>query len=216
MRAARLVGGLFLALLALPVAAADTPRQLKWADLVPKSAETENPFLKLAREPLQWISDVAEVRDRRARGDSKLSREDLDKEATAARKLAQAGIDVDALLASRREIAERGRSVNAELDGVTVRLPGYLLPLEFSGKTVTEFLLVPWVGACVHTPPPPPNQLVYVHPQSPVELPEMFAPVWVTGKLRASASTQTLDMIDGSASIDVGYTVHGAEVAPYR
>ena len=42
----------------------------------------ENPFLKLAREPLQWISDVAEVRDRRARGDRKLSREDLDKEAS--------------------------------------------------------------------------------------------------------------------------------------
>ena len=49
-------------------------------------------------------------------------------------------------------------------------MPGYLLPLEFSGKLVSEFLLVPWVGACIHTPPPPPNQIVHVKTDKPIEL----------------------------------------------
>ena len=52
--------------------------------------------------------------------------------------------------------------MNPALDGKTIRIPGYVLPLEFSGSKVTEFLLVPWVGACIHTPPPEPNQIVYV------------------------------------------------------
>jgi hypothetical protein len=54
-------------------------------------------------------------------------------------------------------------SVNKALDGNNVRLPGFIVPLEVSkeGK-VTEFFLVPYVGACIHVPPPPPNQLIYV------------------------------------------------------
>ena len=49
-----------------------------------------------------------------------------------------------------------------ELAGKTVRIPGFTVPLEDFASSATEFLLVPYVGACVHTPPPPPNQLVYV------------------------------------------------------
>ena len=53
-------------------------------------------------------------------------------------------------------------AVVEELDATTIRMAGYLLPLDYSGRRVTEFLLVPWVGACIHTPPPAPNQVVYV------------------------------------------------------
>ena len=53
-------------------------------------------------------------------------------------------------------------SVVEELDGQTVRIPGYLLPLELIGDRVNEFLLVPYVGACIHVPPPPLNQIVSV------------------------------------------------------
>jgi len=49
-----------------------------------------------------------------------------------------------------------------ELDGKTVRVPGFIVPLDDFAEEVTEFLLVPYFGACVHVPPPPPNQMVYI------------------------------------------------------
>ncbi|MGB0423175.1 MAG: DUF4197 family protein, partial [Flavobacteriales bacterium] len=52
--------------------------------------------------------------------------------------------------------------VTREFDGKLVRVPGYLVPLSYDGTGVTAALLVPYVGACIHVPPPPPNQLIYV------------------------------------------------------
>ena len=197
-------------------AVAEEPRQVMWADLVPKSAAFDNPFLKLTPEQLARVSDVAAIRDRRERGDKNLSRAEIESEPALVRKLEQAGIDVDGLLAKRKEIIERGRSVNPLLNGQIVRLPGYLLPLEFSGKQVSEFLLVPWVGACIHTPPPPPNQIVHVKPEKPVEMSGMFAPVWVTGQLTTGAIKKSLSLVDGSADIDVGYSLRASRVEPYK
>ena len=82
------------------------------------------------------------------------------------------GIAIDALLAKRDETAKSGDQkgvASTSLNGKLVRMPGYLLPIEFAGNRVTEFLLVPWVGACIHTPPPPPNQIVYVKADKPYE-----------------------------------------------
>ncbi len=53
-------------------------------------------------------------------------------------------------------------AVVTDLDGKHVRIGGYVVPLDFEATTVKEFLLVPFVGACIHVPPPPPNQIVYV------------------------------------------------------
>lgn len=207
---------ILLCALLTPNAWADEPRQLMWADLVPKSAVMDNPFLKLTKEQLAWVSDVAAVRDRKDRGDRTLSATERESEQAFSRKLEEAGIDVDGLLATRMKIIERGRAVNPLLNGQNVRLPGYLLPLEFSGKQVTEFLLVPWVGACIHTPPPPPNQIVHVKPEKPVEIGGMFAPVWVTGQMTTGAIKKSLSLVDGSADIDVGYSLRASQVEPYK
>jgi hypothetical protein len=208
---------LLCALLAA-IAHADAPRQLMWADLAPK-LDLDNPFSKLSREQLLAFSDIAMVRERRARGE-KLSPIDVSDEQASLRKLEQAGIDVDGLLAKRKEIAERKRAhdqaVNTGLNGQIVRLPGYVLPLEFTGKMVTEFLLVPWVGACIHTPPPPPNQIVHVKADKPVETHGMFLPVWVTGQIATGATKKSLYMVDGAADIDVGYSIRASLVEPYK
>ncbi|HBC56143.1 MAG TPA: DUF3299 domain-containing protein, partial [Gammaproteobacteria bacterium] len=51
-----------------------------------------------------------------------------------------------------------------EMDGQAIRIPGFIVPLEFDdGQTITQFFLVPFFGACVHVPPPPPNQIIFVH-----------------------------------------------------
>ncbi len=195
---------------------AEEPRQVMWADLVPKSAAFDNPFLKLTQEQLARVSEVAAIRDRKARGDKNLSQAEIESEPALVRKLEQVGVDVDGLLAKRKEIIERGRTVNPLLNGQIVRMPGYLLPLEFSGKQVSEFLLVPWVGACIHTPPPPPNQIVHVKPEKPVEMSGMFAPVWVTGQMTTGAIKKSLSLVDGSADIDVGYSLRASRVEPYK
>ena len=207
---------ILLCALLTPNALADEPRQVMWADLVPRSAAMDNPFLRLTKEQLAWVSEVAAVRDRKNRGDRTLSATERESEQAAERKLQEAGIDVDGLLATRMKIIERGRAVNPLLNGQNVRLPGYLLPLEFSGKQVSEFLLVPWVGACIHTPPPPPNQIVHVKPAKPVEMGGMFAPVWVTGQMTTGAIKKSLSLVDGSADIEVGYSLRASAVEPYK
>jgi hypothetical protein len=211
---------MMLCALLAPIANADAPRQLMWEDLVPKLQASENPFSKLTKEQLSRLSEIAATRDRKARGDNKLSPPELENEQALARKLQQSGVDVDGLLAKRKEMAEqqrlRGQAVNSALDGQLVRLPGYLLPLEFTGKQVTEFLLVPWVGACIHTPPPPPNQIVHVKADKPFEMAGIFMPVWVTGQMTADSTKKSLFLIDGSSDIDIGYSLRASQVEPYR
>jgi hypothetical protein len=75
-------------------------------------------------------------------------------------------------------------AVNKALDGNNVRLPGFIVPLEVSkeGK-VTEFFLVPYVGACIHVPPPPPNQIIYVRDENGLALESIWEAYWVTGRL---------------------------------
>ena len=217
----RLIAPLLLLLgaLLMPAAQAQTPRQLMWDDLVPKAAGAEDPFAKLTREQLTDLALVASVRDRKARGET-VSPADAADEQTLSRKLKQGGVNVDDLLARRKEIAaQRQRAsggVNQTLNGKVVRIPGYLLPLEYSGKLVSEFLLVPWVGACIHTPPPPPNQIVHVRPEKPFETNGMFAAVWVTGTLATTSTKKSLFMLDGSSDIDVGYSLRASLVEPYK
>lgn len=205
---------------AFPVHADTAPRTIRWEELAPKSRPESNPFAHLSAEQLGALAEVADVRDRLSAGDKTVTAAERAAADAASRRLKQGGQDVESLLATRREMLERwksqGAQINARLDGQVVKLPGYLLPLELSGKRVTEFLLVPWVGACVHTPPPPPNQIVHVRTGTAVEMKNLFEPVWVTGRLTASATRQSLFLVDGASDIDVGYGMQDAKVAPYK
>lgn len=81
---------------------------------------------------------------------------------------------------------ENATKLNEALDGARVRIPGYVIPLEQDADGVTEFMLVPYVGACIHVPPPPPNQLVLVTTQKPWPEDSLWDPVWVTGTMRTA------------------------------
>ncbi len=204
--------------LASSLCGAEAPRQVTWDDLSIKLSAAENPFAALSMDQLELLVDVASARDRKARGVA-LSPQELANEKAATGKLKQAGVDVDALLGKRDEIAEKQRArasaVNPTLNGKLVRIPGYLLPLEFSGKQVTEFLLVPWVGACIHTPPPPPNQIVHVKSDKPFEMNGNFDAVWVTGRITADAAKKSVYLTDGSSEIDVGYSMRANQLERY-
>jgi hypothetical protein len=68
--------------------------------------------------------------------------------------------------------------------GVTVRVPGFMIPLEDVADTVTEFLLTPYVMACMHVPPPPPNQMIHVKMAGSKRHKVIWEPVWVEGRLQ--------------------------------
>jgi hypothetical protein len=83
--------------------------------------------------------------------------------------------------------------VNKSLDGATVRLPGFIVPLEaVKSGNISEFLLVPYFGSCIHVPPPPPNQIVYVHVSKRAGIQSIYDAYWITGKLHLQQKTTRL------------------------
>ena len=96
---------------------------------------------------------------------------------------------------------------NPALEGQPVRIPGFIVPLEESKDGLKEFLLVPYFGACIHSPPPPANQIIHVLPKSPVRGIKSMDPVWVSGNL-ISART---DSYMGAG----GYRIEAVVVEPY-
>jgi hypothetical protein len=93
------------------------------------------------------------------------------------------------------------------LDGQAVRIPGLVVPLDFDGTLLSEFLLVPYHGACIHVPPPPANQVVYVK-SAPFKLEKLFQAVWVTGTMHTELYQHRL--------AEAGYRMTSAVVEPYE
>jgi len=53
--------------------------------------------------------------------------------------------------------------INKTVHGKMIKISGYVASLDFTGQAeLKEFLLVPYFGACIHVPPPPANQIIYV------------------------------------------------------
>lgn len=98
--------------------------------------------------------------------------------------------------------------LNPELDGLTVKLPGYIIPMEASTKGVTGFMLVPYVGACIHVPPPPPNQLIYVTTADPWPSDDLWDAIWVTGRMHVGLQTTEL--------AEIGYTMQAELMEHYE
>jgi hypothetical protein len=199
---------------------AKSPREVHWEDLQ-APFEFEDPFEKLTEEQLMDLGVIARVQSLEKRqGDSKVT-EGMRQEAAAARaKLEKQKVDIEGLFAKRAKITElRKKRANAavpELAGQFLALPGFVLPLEYDGKKVTEFLLVPWVGACIHTPPPPPNQMVHVIAKTPFETKGMFEAVTITGVMKIETRKEELFLVDGKAEINLSYSMTNAGVAKYK
>ncbi len=108
---------------------------------------------------------------------------------------------VRAIQAELRALWDHAPTV-ASLDGRRVRLPGLVIPLEADAKRMSEFLLVPYFGACIHVPPPPANQVVYVRTAADgVPVREFYEAVWVEGTLRSEHHAN--DTGDASYTLDV-------------
>jgi len=99
--------------------------------------------------------------------------------------------------------------VREDLDGASVKLPGFVVPVEADDKETTGFLLVPYYGACVHVPPPPANQTVYVITETGKGTPAgLFDVVWVSG-------TMSVKRIENDIA-EAGYTLYATQIEPYE
>ena len=210
---------------------AETSREIEWSSLLPPSLiELEKESFALDRQlralPQDQLQAYREVAaeliglDKLANGvateDELLPEERQALDALPSRHYPEALAYWNRVKMVRQALATRSGEIDPALDGTQIRIPGYVLPLEFDGTSVKEFLLVPYVGACIHVPPPPPNQMVFVTARAGFETEGLFAPVWVEGTLSTRDGAYDLTLVDGTASVDAGYALVASEVEPYR
>jgi hypothetical protein len=100
-------------------------------------------------------------------------------------------------------------------NGRGIRIAGFVVPLERTQNRVTEFLLVPYFGACIHVPPPPANQIIHVTMEKPVTMSTMDA-VWVTGTLRTTRTAAEKAKDDRTGMGSAGYRMVGVQITPYE
>lgn len=84
------------------------------------------------------------------------------------------------------------------------------------GTKVTKFFLVPSAGACIHTPPPPANQLVLIDYPQGIELVSLMTPVWVEGQLTGHQSKENVNYSDGAANVQSVYAMKADGIEQYQ
>ncbi len=170
------------------------PEVIYWEDLMPpeglKALEEAYAAAAAAAEPLSEVDQAqSDISDLPEDGDI------------------IPGADPDDPTGSKPPATQFGTfDVVEELNGKTIRIPGFMVPFDINQMNeVTEFLLVPYFGACIHVPPPPPNQIVYVTAEDAV--PFGWEPVWLEGVLETTTHMNQL----GSAA----YTLNLTKMEPY-
>ena len=138
-----------------------TFRTIEWNDLIPEED------LNVLMNPPGYIDDLEDTA--------------VDDDISA-----QLTINVDSAANDRYQQALVSTNIIAKMNGQPIRIPGFVVPVEFDEESITEFFLVPYFGACIHSPPPPPNQIIYVHAPKGLELETLYDPFWISGELSTS------------------------------
>jgi len=197
--------------LAVPVSATQLAT---WAELAPSVEPYDNPFDDMPFEQMDDLRTIhrAEMMDAAGRLDEATAKA----AAEARRRIAEAGLDVAYLFAQREFIMQRRKEAAT---GVTethldqdVMMDGYALPLRAQDGRVVEFLLVPWIGACIHTPPPAPNQIVHVEYPEGFEAFNMFTPIRLEGRLTHRPTEHDLFLVDGTRRVPASYAMEQAVI----
>lgn len=111
----------------------------------------------------------------------------------------------------RYQQALTSTKVVPEMAGKMIRIPGFVVPLTFDDQEqITEFFLVPFFGACIHMPAPPPNQIIFVQTSKGFRVEHLFDPIWVIGKLAITLTENEL------ASAAYSLTMDHFEEYPFR
>ncbi|MFC7422202.1 DUF3299 domain-containing protein [Iodobacter arcticus] len=211
----RLLPLLLLTLISHSLLAADA-RAIKWTDLQPDSSSLRATVGNMNQEQKTRLMRAFQQRQHKAIVTAgKLKPSDLSLDTSTL--LKEDFSDLEPLVV-KIEAFEKKRTTEAQtaLNNQIVQLDGYLLPLKQNNKKVTEFILVPVIGACIHVPAPPPNQMVVVQYPKGFPAGNLFAPITVRGKLLVKSSKSDLALADGSSKVDVGYAMTATEVREYQ
>lgn len=217
LRVASLLLAMFLGLALAEGTYATEPKQISWDDLIPATEPIDDPFTKLTPDQLRDLRAVITIVEL-FKG-SEVPPHIMEKVNAARERLTAQKVDID-YLSQQRDVVRRYRqqqatAVNSAIIGSEVRMPGYMLPLELDGRKVVEFLLVPTVGACIHTPPPPPNQIIHVIYPDGIEASSLYTPLWIRGSLTGESSEQSVSYSDGQTGVAVSYRMTAISVEPY-
>lgn len=232
-------------------APAQSAREIAWEDLQPAAATIQDPMGHLPPEQYSDMSRLARLHWWIETGEVSADGPDAQQAEQLTETLTKQGVDVEGVLANldaaREQWLHQSESINPELDGRSVKLAGFVLPLggttqplpnsghdearvraaqaerqrssqpSTGGDRPSGFLLVPYVGACIHVPPPAPNQMVYVEPggsQGELEA-GLFDRVWIEGSLRRQPDTYSLFLVDGVREVSASYALELQAISPY-
>ncbi|EOT1824018.1 DUF3299 domain-containing protein [Vibrio vulnificus] len=186
---------------------------LSWQSLItPKQSEKlENPFEKMSSQQLDWMRDYARSVKRAAITTDSAEKANLETVIDDSKqRLAAENLDAEKLLAARNNILQQQLENLSTPNPLVVakewRVAGFMAPIEFDEDfKVTRFFMVPYAGACIHTPPPPPNQIIVVELNKGVELKALDQGFWVEGKIESDLITDTASYYDGQSEVNAIY-----------
>ncbi|GMM87684.1 DUF3299 domain-containing protein [Vibrio fortis] len=191
-----------------------------WDKLRPTMALEDDPFQLLNENQLFDLATIARFNEATQQESFEPSDTALKEIEQTKARLAKQGVDVEYLFKMRDLIRHQRKQFstlpNAAVLNKQSRIPGFITPVEFNGTKVTKFFLVPTAGACIHTPPPPPNQIVMIDYPDGIELVSLATPVWVEGKLISQQVIADVDYSDGSTGVEAIYSMNAEEVELYQ
>ncbi|MEZ8696396.1 DUF3299 domain-containing protein [Vibrio lentus] len=192
---------------------ANTAVALEWQDLNSAAQEVTLEMPDLTDQQMRLLQGVIAM--------SASKEEQVQQQAVEFKEtLKEQGINADEVIALRDEYMQTmkasAEAITTEFDGKKVRVPGFIVPLEFSeGMTATEFLLVPVAGACIHMPPPPANQIVRVSFPEGFQVQNVQYPVWVEGDFSSNKVTEEVYLVDGKSNLTMGYEMDASMIEDY-
>ena len=194
-------------------------QRISFADLQGQVAPYHDPFEDLTGEQLYHLSLYARIIEMQEATPARVTEAMIQAGEDAKQQLEQQDIDIKNLFAQRDIIMQKRQqaamAINPLFVDKVIEMDGFMLPLEFNNGKVTEFLLVPTVGACSHEPVPPANQILLVKTTKAVTAGEVYRPVTVTGTLRVSSLSKDLYLIDGQKEIEMSYSLENTTLASY-
>lgn len=186
------LGALWTALVA-----ADSPKTIEWTDLMP-----DEDLQLLEAMPSVDHGDAAEEDAIEAPASNSLRPENRQLSRDVENAIAQA-MEPDAQGERSWEDALVSTRTRPEFDNAEIRLPGFIVPLEFDdAMNISEFFLVPYYGACIHLPPPPPNQIIFVRYPEGLQLENLYTPFWVSGTVRIETVENDMALSSYSMAAD--------------
>lgn len=195
-------------------------KHIDWSNLQGKMEAYDDPFKALNEDQIYHLSIYARITEMEKVSPKRVSEGMRDEAKKAEATLKKEGIDVSYLLSQREHIknmrTKAASTVNADLNNTNISMSGFMLSLEFNKGMTKKFLLVPTVGACIHTPPPPLNQIVFVETTKPIEAGSRFKAVTVSGKMITENMSNNLFLVDGESDIKSGYRILTDDVVDFK